>query len=289
MARNGSAAGSGTTATRMRRPNEGPAAVAAIPEPVLGPIAEAGAMAQLGCAVLWSAVRRPTGYWRAVLDEVYSVLKLCWFPLVLSVTAFGMMVAILGLNFVGLLGAYNRYGQYFFIVNIREFSPWINSMVVAGIVGAALTADLGARKVREELDALEILGVDPVRELVLPRVLAATVMTSLLSVVSIMIGIVTGFLGSVLIGGVPPGEYLATLFANLTTVELWTSLVKSALFGLVIGVVCSYKGISSSGGSMGVGRAVNQAVVISFVLIFIVDFFFVTIMLGLTPELQTVR
>jgi phospholipid/cholesterol/gamma-HCH transport system permease protein len=276
-------------ATPARRHNQGPAVIAAIPPPILSPIAEAGAMAQLGCAVLWTAVRRPTGYWRSVLDEVYSVLKLCWFPLVLSVSSFGMMVAILGLNFTTLLGANNRYGQYFFIVNIREFSPWINSMVVAGIVGAALAADLGARKVREELDALEILGVDPVRELVLPRVLAATVMTCLLGVVSIMIGILTGLIGSVLIGKVPAGEYLATLFANLTTVELWTSLAKSALFGLIIGIVCSYKGISCSGGSMGVGRAVNQAVVISFVLIFVVDFFFVSIMLGLAPELQTVR
>ncbi|GAA5149980.1 ABC transporter permease [Pseudonocardia eucalypti] len=273
----------------VRRRNQGPALVAAVPPPVLHPIAEAGAMAQLGCAVIWSAVRRPVGYWRAVLDEVYWVLKLCWFPLVLAVSSFGMMVAILGLNFTTLLGANNRYGQYFFIVNIREFSPWINSMVVAGIVGAALTADLGARKVREELDALEILGVDSLRELVLPRVLAAIVMTCLFGVVSILIGIVTGLTGSVLIGKVPAGEYLATLFANLTTVELWTSLLKSALFGLIIGVVCSYKGISCSGGSTGVGRAVNQAVVISFALIFIVDFFFVSIMLGLAPELQTVR
>lgn len=272
-----------------RRRNQGPAVVAAVPRPILYPIAEAGAMAQLGCSILWSAVRRPVGYWHAVLDEVYAVLKLCWFPLVLAVSSFGMMVAILGLNFTTLLGANNRYGQYFFIVNIREFSPWINSMVVAGIVGAALTADLGARKVREELDALEILGVDAVRELVLPRVIAAIVMTCLFGVVSILIGIITGLIGSVLIGQVPAGEYLATLFANLTTVELWTSLLKSALFGLIIGVVCSYKGVSCSGGSMGVGRAVNQAVVISFVLIFIVDFFFVSIMLGLAPELQTVR
>jgi phospholipid/cholesterol/gamma-HCH transport system permease protein len=277
------------SAKTPRRRNQGPVVVAAIPRPILYPVAEAGAMAQLGCSILWSAVRRPVGYWHAVLDEVYGVLKLCWFPLVLAVSSFGMMVAILGLNFTTLLGANNRYGQYFFIVNIREFSPWINSMVVAGIVGAALTADLGARKVREELDALEILGVDSLRELVLPRVLAAIVMTCLFGVVSILIGIITGLIGSVLIGKVPAGEYLATLFANLTTVELWTSLLKSALFGLIIGVVCSYKGVSCSGGSMGVGRAVNQAVVISFVLIFIVDFFFVSIMLGLAPELQTVR
>lgn len=260
-----------------------------VPRQVLGPVSEVGALAGLGARVLWSAVRRPLGYWGFVRDELYRILKLCWFPMILAVFAFGMMIAILGINFIGLLGATNRYGQYFFIFNLREFTPWINSMVVAGIVGAAICSDLGARKVREELDALQVLGMDPVRELVLPRVVAATIMTPLLMLVSVVIGIVTGVLGVMSFGSVPAGDYFADLFANVTTVELVVAVLKSTIIGFVIGTVCAYKGINASGGAMGVGRAVNQAVVIAFAMVFLVDLSLNMISLGLFPQMQTVR
>ncbi|AIJ23299.1 MlaE family ABC transporter permease [Amycolatopsis methanolica] len=268
---------------------EKPPVAGKLPAAVFGPLEQAGAMAQLLGKVVWSAVRHPAGYWRAVRDEMYTLLKLCWFPMILAVFTFGVMVAILGINFTTLIGANNRYGQYFFIASVREFSPWINSMVVAGIIGAALAADLGARRVREELDALRVLGMDPVRELVLPRVVSAVFMTALLNLVAIMIAILSGLFGIIVFGGVSGGEYFSTLYANLTPVEVWGSFVKSAVFGLVIGVVCSYKGFTAQGGAIGVGRAVNQAVVISFVVIWLVNFAFSSIMLGLNPEMQTVR
>ncbi|GAB3141372.1 ABC transporter permease [Amycolatopsis stemonae] len=268
---------------------EKPPVAAKVPKPVFGPLEQAGAMAQLLGKVVWSAIRHPVGYWRAVRDEMYTLLKLCWFPMILAVFTFGVMVAILGINFTTLIGANNRYGQYFFIASVREFSPWINSMVVAGIIGAALAADLGARRVREELDALRVLGMDPVRELVLPRVVSAVFMTALLNLVAIMIAVLSGLFGIIVFGGVSGGEYFSTLYANLTPIEVWGSFVKSAVFGLVIGVVCSYKGFTAQGGAIGVGRAVNQAVVISFVVIWLVDFAFSSIMLGLNPEMQTVR
>lgn len=260
-----------------------------VPAAIFGPAALVGGMAQLAGQVTWSAVSRPVGYWRAVRDEMYAVLRVSWFPMVLAVFTFGLMVGILGMNFVSQLGAANRYGQYFFIVNIREFTPWINSMVVAGIVGAALCADLGARKVREELDALEVLGTDPVRELVLPRVVSVTILTPLLMLVSVLIGVVCGLVSSITYGGVPAGDYYATVFANLTTIELTVGMVKSTVIGFVIGIVCSYKGMNASGGANGVGRAVNQAVVLTFALVFVVDLIVNLITLGLFPEMQTVR
>ncbi|KAA9153974.1 ABC transporter permease [Amycolatopsis acidicola] len=293
----GDSAGSGlgSAAVLADRPTgpppvfETPPLAGKLPGGVFGLLEQAGAMAQLLGEVVWSAIRRPVGYWRAVRDEMYTLLKLCWFPMILAVFTFGVMVAILGINFTTLIGANNRYGQYFFIASVREFSPWINSMVVAGIIGAALAADLGARRVREELDALKVLGMDPVRELVLPRVVSAVFMTALLNMVAIMIAVLSGLFGIIVFGGVSGGEYFSTLYANLTPVEVWGSFIKSAVFGLVIGVVCSYKGFTAQGGAIGVGRAVNQAVVISFVVIWLVDFAFSSIMLGLNPEMQTVR
>jgi phospholipid/cholesterol/gamma-HCH transport system permease protein len=224
-----------------------------------------------------------------VRDEMYGVLRVSWFPMTLAVFTFGLMVGILGLNFTDLLGAANRYGQYFFIINVREFTPWINSMVVAGIVGAAVCSDLGARKVREELDALDVLGVDPVRELVLPRIVSVTLLTPLMMIVSLLIGVVCALVSSVSYGGVPAGEYFATVYANLTVVEIAVALVKSTIIGFVIGIVCSYMGLEASGGAAGVGRAVNRAVVIAFALVFVVDLIINLIALGLFPEMQTVR
>lgn len=285
----GSMAISNGQGARHRRPGPNSNWAGYVPPVALNPVAELGAIARLAGVVLWSAIRRPVGYWRSVRDEMYNVLRICWFPMILSVFTFGIMVAILGMNFVGLLGAANRYGQYFFIVNIREFTPWINSMVVAGIIGAALCADLGARKVREELDALEVLGISPVREIVLPRVLTTTFMTPLLMLVSLLIGIITGLIGSIVFGSVPAGDYFSTLYGNLTLVELWSAMLKSTIIGFVIGIVAAHKGITSRGGAMGVGRSVNQAVVIAFALVFVVDLVFNMVFLGLFPEMQSVR
>jgi phospholipid/cholesterol/gamma-HCH transport system permease protein len=279
----------GATATLPPLRSKPALVVSHVPRPVFGPLAEAGAMVQLLGRVCWSALRHPTGYWRAVKDEVYNVLRLCWFPLILSAFTFCLLFAILALTFLILIGASNRYGQYFLIFNLRAFSPWINAMVVAGVVGAAMTADLGARKIREELDAFMVLGIDPVRELVLPRIITAAVMTCLLNLVSVVVGIVAGLVGVVYFGQVAPAIYFSTLFSNLTTIELGYALLKSALFGVAIGVICSYKGITSRGGAIGVGRAVNQAVVLSFAVIFVIDFFFTATMLGWAPSLNTAR
>lgn len=264
-------------------------ALRTVPTPVASVVVEMGGYGRLATKVAWTAVRRPIGYWRAVKDEMYNVLRVTWFPLVLSVFTFGLMTAVLGLNFTKMIGSNNRYAEYFFVFNLREFTPWINSMVVAGIIGAAMCADLGARTVREELDALRVLGTDPVRELVLPRVVTATIMTPLLSLVSLLIAIITSLMGSIWYGAVPAGEVYATVYSNLTPMDFWALLLKSAIIGFVIGVVCSFKGLNSSGGAMGVGRAVNHAVVIAFVLVFLIDLVFNMILLGWFPEVQVMR
>lgn len=258
-----------------------------VPNPIFLPVVLIGGMVQLAARVLREMLR--LDYWGRARDEMYYVVKVAWFPVMLAVFAFGLMVGILGLNFTSLLGANNQYGQYTFIFTIREYTPWINSMVVAGIIGAAMCADLGARKVREELDALEVLGIDPIRELVLPRVVSVTILTPLLMVVSLLISMIGGLIMVVTYGNVPAGNYFATLLDNLTVVELVVALLKSTIIGFVIGIVCSYMGLDVSGGAIGVGRAVNRAVVIAFALVFIVDMIVNLAAQGLFPQMQNVR
>ena len=243
-------------------------------------------MVRLGIQVLWMAVRHPWGYWGEARNQMYLILKQCWIPMAISCTCFGLGApGLQGGNLYNLFGMPDRLGSFFIMASIREFAPWVNAMVVAGVVGTAITADLGARRIRDEIDAMEVLGVDPVQTLVLPRVVALTILTGLLDVVALCFGVIGGFIASVPILGANPWAFYHNLFANLTTPDVWGSVVKTTAFGLIIGVVCCYKGMYAKGGPIGVGRAVNQAVVIAFAVIWIFNVVFTNILLGLNPEI----
>jgi phospholipid/cholesterol/gamma-HCH transport system permease protein len=164
----------------------------------------------------------------------------------------------------------------------------VTAVVVAGVAGTAITADLGARKIREELDALQVLGVDPIKNLVVPRFLALMLITGLLDIYALVFGISGGILTEILYNQ-PLGGFFATLFSNASITDLAGSVIKCTLFGAIIAVVCSYKGMNASGGAAGVGRAVNQAVVISFMGVFAFNYAFTQTMLATNPELQTIR
>ncbi|OJG06094.1 putative phospholipid ABC transporter permease protein MlaE [Pseudonocardia autotrophica] len=247
-------------------------------------------MGLLLARVVWMAFSRPWGYWGEVRDQMFDMLKLCWIPMAVSCTAFGLGApGLQGQNLFGLFGIPERLGAFFIMASIREFAPWVLAMVVAGVVGSAITADLGARRVREEIDAMQVLGIDPIRQLVLPRVIAVTIMIGLLDVVALTFGVLGGYLAGVPIGGANSAAFIASLFNNLTTTDVWGSVVKTACFGLIMAVVCCYKGLNASGGAIGVGRAVNQAVVVAFAAIFVFNFAFTAILLGLNPEIQVYR
>ncbi|TVT19324.1 ABC transporter permease [Amycolatopsis acidiphila] len=247
-------------------------------------------MLQLAGDVLWSAVRHPIGYWASLRDQMFSILKLCWLPMAVSTTAFGLAApGLQGGNIFLLFGIPERLGSFFIMASVREFAPWINAMVVAGVVGTAMTADLGARRIREEIDAMEVLGVDPIRDLVLPRVLAVTFMTGLMDLVALVFGVVGGYLAGVVIFGANQGSFFASFFDNATTTDIWGSVAKTTVFGFIIGVVCCYKGVHVKGGPIGVGRAVNQAVVSAFAAIWIINYVFTTILLGLNPQMQVYK
>ena len=159
------------------------------------------------------------------------------------------------------------------LASIREIGPDVTAIVIAGVAGTAITADLGARKIREELDALQVLGVDPIKNLVVPRFLALMLVTGLFNIYAILFGIFGGLLAE-LVNGQPLGPFWDTLFANADTTDLWGSALKATLYGAIIAIICCYKGMTASGGAEGVGRAVNQAVVVSFLAFVAFDYVF---------------
>ena len=145
--------------------------------------------------------------------------------------------------------------------------------------------DLGARKIREELDALQVLGVDPIENLVVPRFLALMVVTGLFNIYALIFGIFGGALATLTFDA-PLGPFFATLLNNATVTDLWGSVVKTTLFGGIIAIVSCYKGMTASGGAEGVGRAVNQGVVIAFLGIFAFNYVFTQTLLATHPEIS---
>jgi phospholipid/cholesterol/gamma-HCH transport system permease protein len=250
---------------------------------------QVGQLVILTARTLVSAVRPPYPYGDELVWQFLFVLKLSWFPLV--VTTFALCLGAPGLQSAGilsLLGSLDRLGGFFVLFAVRWIGPLVTAVVVGGVAGTAITADLGARKIREELDALQVLGVDPIKNLVVPRFLALMVVTALLDIFAIVFGL-TGGIVAELIYRQSLGGFFATLFSNATVIDLLASVLMCTLFGAIISIVCCYKGMTASGGAEGVGRAVNQAVVISFVAVFFFQFVASAVLLATNPELQAVR
>jgi phospholipid/cholesterol/gamma-HCH transport system permease protein len=250
---------------------------------------QVGDMMILTGKTIKSAWRPPYPYGGEFIGQFLFALRLCWFPLLISTVAisYGAPGLQAG-NFLVLFGALDRLGGFFVLTSIREFGPTVTSIVLAGVAGTAITADLGARKIREELDALQVLGVDPVKNLVVPRFLALMIATGLFNIYAILFGILGGIIATVSFDA-PLGPFFATLLTNASTTDLWGSVVKCTIFGAIIAIVSCYKGMTASGGAEGVGRAVNQAVVISFVAVFFFQFVASALLLATNPELQAVR
>jgi phospholipid/cholesterol/gamma-HCH transport system permease protein len=250
---------------------------------------QVGDMMVLTSKTVISALRPPYPYGGEFIGQFLFALQLCWFPMMVSMIAvsFGAP-GLQAANFLSLFGALDRLGGFFVLASIREFAPLVTAVVVAGVAGTAITADLGSRKIREELDALQVLGVDPIKNLVVPRFLALMLITGLLDIFAIVFGIFGGVIAEYLYNE-PLGGFFATLFNNASVVDLWGSVLKCSCFGAIIAIVCSYKGMTASGGAEGVGRAVNEAVVTAFMGVFAFNYVFTQTLLATHPDLQVIK
>ncbi len=171
----------------------------------------------------------------------------------------------------------SRFGANIFVAPMvavglaRELGPVLTALVVAGRVGAAITAELGTMKVTEQIEALETMALNPIRFLVVPRFLALLVMMPCLVVFADIIGIFGGFLVGVFNLRLDPYRYMTFSFKFMQWKDVWTGLVKAVVFGITISMVGCYMGLKTKGGAEGVGRATTLSVVTSFVLIILFD------------------
>ena len=257
--------------------------------PTKNMLEQVGDMMILTGKTMVSALRPPYPYGGEFVNQFLFALRLCWFPLLVSTVAFGYGAPGLQAgNFLVLFGALDRLGGFFVLASIREFAPFVTAIIVSGVAGTAICADLGARKIREELDALQVLGVDPVKNLVVPRFLALMVITGLFNIYALLFGIFGGVIATLSFGA-PLGPFFATLLTNASIPDLWGSVVKTTMFGAIIAIICCYKGMTASGGAEGVGRAVNQAVVATVTVVFAFNYVFTQSLLATHPEISVIK
>ena len=195
---------------------------------------------------------------------------------VISITGafIGMVLAVEAYTQFKSIGQENHLGSIINVSVVKQIGPVLAAVMLAGRVGGSLTAELGTMNVTEQLDALRVMGADPIRVLVVPRFLACILMTPLLTIYSDALGSLGGWFVTVKTLGVPNAPYWE--YARVG-VDLWTlneGLVKSVFFGASIGLISCYKGFTCRAGASGVGRACTESFVASFIAIIVLNFFF---------------
>jgi phospholipid/cholesterol/gamma-HCH transport system permease protein len=221
---------------------------------------------------------------REFLQQAWFVSSVSILPAALVSVPFGAVIALQLGSLVRQLGAQSFTGAASVLAVVREAGPIVTALIIAGAGGSAICADLGARKIREELDAMEVLGIDPLHRLVAPRIAATMLVAVLLNGLVSVVGVSGGYFFNVVLQGGTPGAYLASFQALGQLPDLVVGEIKALLFGAVAALVASYKGMTARGGPKGVGDAVNHSVVITFMLLFAINFVITAVYFQVVPQ-----
>jgi phospholipid/cholesterol/gamma-HCH transport system permease protein len=210
----------------------------------------------------------PPVQWREFIQQSWFIARVSIGPAIFVGIPLTSLVVFQANNVLGEVGAIGLSGSTAAYTTVTQIGPVVTTLVVAGAGGTAICADLGARKIREELDAMEVLGISVIHRMVAPRVLASMFVASLLNAVVILNGLLGGYIFSVFLQTATPGQYIGNLNLLVGIPELIHSEFKAIIFGMTAGLVACYRGISVKGGPKGVGNAVNETVVYSFMVLF---------------------
>ena len=252
-----------------------------LPSPVAG-VKQAGRLFALFLDVGRMTFKRPFQT-REFIQQSWFIASVTILPTMLVSIPFGAVIALQLGTLARQIGAQSFTGAASVLAIIREASPIVCALLISGAGGSAICADLGSRKIRDEIDAMEVLGISPVQRLVVPRVLACMLISVALNGLVCVVGVAGGYFFNVILQGGTPGAYLASFSALAQLPDLYTGEIKALIFGLIAGVVAAYKGLNVGGGPKGVGDAVNQSVVITFMLLFAVNFVITAVYFQVVP------
>lgn len=247
----------------------------------------AGGSAALGGKVFAQLITPGLSWRREFIRQYVFSFRVTLLPATVVAFVIGFStIGIQGGSLASAFGAIDRVAAAAPVAFLRELGPLLTTAIVAGTLGSTITAEIGARKIREELVALEVLGISPIRNLVLPRVVGLALWMPVLSLLTFWAGILGTFAAAVLLYDSTVQAYFSQLLTLTNYIDLWGSVVKLTLFGIIIGIISAYKGMQVGGGAEGVGKAVNESVVTSLVAIGIVTVVYTQLFQALYPEVN---
>jgi phospholipid/cholesterol/gamma-HCH transport system permease protein len=236
---------------------------------------------ELSWAALVALTRRP--HMAEIVAQMDSMGVGSMSIVVLTGVFTGMVLALQSSATLDAFGARPYVGRLVCISMVRELGPVLTALMVTGRVGSGMAAELGSMVVTQQIDALRVLGSDPIRKLVAPRLAAGMIMVPVLTVISDTLGVVGGALISIFSLKLTWVFYWRSVAAALSVNDLMMGLTKPIAFGFIIASVGCYQGLSTRGGSLGVGAATTQSVVVGSVLILCTDFFMTKVLLMVFP------
>jgi phospholipid/cholesterol/gamma-HCH transport system permease protein len=247
-----------------------------------GALRHVGQLTMLAWEVVRYTPRRPFQT-REFIHQAWFFAGVTILPTAFVAIPFGAVISLQLGSLTQQIGAQSFTGAARARALLQQAGPLVTALLVAGAGGSAVCADIGARTIREEIAAMEVLAVSPVQRLIVPRVLAAMVVSVLLNGLVSAVGVCGGYFFNVILQGGTPGAYLASFNALAQLPDLYISEIKALLYGFIAGIVAAYRGLNPSGGPKGVGDAVNQAVVITFLLLFLVNVILTALYLQIVP------
>lgn len=242
-------------------------------------IRQVGSVARFTGHAISLAVRPPI-YPGETVRLTKDLVIQCLMPVITVMVPIGMIIALQGVSILRLFGAPGLLGGVLALSVFRELAPGLAGIMVAAQAGSSIAAELGSMRTGEEIDAIEASGVHPVQFLIVPRMVALTCTGLLIHSIACLAGIAGGYVVSVGIKGLNQGVFVANLFTHVSAFDVWSGIVKAAVFGFSIAVISCYKGFHVRGGAAEVGRAANEAVVYSIILFLGMNYLLSSAMFG---------
>ncbi|OJU79664.1 MAG: ABC transporter permease [Chlamydia sp. 32-24] len=221
--------------------------------------------------VIWLAFTRPPA-WSLIRDQMYDIGVLSLPVVAITGLSTGMVLAAQAFFQLSDKGLASATGLMVTKAMMVELGPVLTAFMVTGRVGAAMCAELGTMRVTEQIDALRSMSVNPLQYLIAPRFIAGAIMLPLLTVFSCIMGIIGGYLIAVYFYKLSPNAFLDPLPVHITTFDFFSGMIKAFVFGVIIITISCYRGITTTGGAAGVGRATTNSVVICYSVILIGNF-----------------
>ncbi|WP_394855474.1 MlaE family ABC transporter permease [Rhodococcus cercidiphylli] len=243
-------------------------------------------IALAGQALRWAVRDIVTGRFpfREVVTQTWFVITVTTLPAILVAIPFGVIVSVQVGSLTQQVGATSIAGAAGGLGIIQQGAPIVTALLLGGAAGSAIASDLGARTVREEIDAMETLGLNSTRRLVAPRFVAVLIVAPMLCMLIVFTGLVAGYILSVNVQGITPGSYVASFASFASSADILVALIKSVVFGLVVVTIACHRGLSTKGGPKGVATSVNATVVLGVVACFVINVFITQLTIMFVPQ-----